>query len=82
MVETATEISKHSKSSSPTPPAHRPVPTALAATLPNDDRAGTVNNDNRPSTRFLDHVSLQEIYLQIMVVNFHIRAIWNLSNLL
>ena len=23
-----------------------------------DDRAGTVKNDNRPSTRFLDHVSL------------------------
>ena len=38
MVETATEISKHSKSSSPTPAAHQPVPTALASTLPSDDR--------------------------------------------
>lgn len=58
MVETPTEISKYGRPSSPTPPAHRPVPTALASTPPSDDRAGTVNNDDRPSTRFLDHVSL------------------------
>ena len=38
MVETATEISKHSKSSSPAAAAHQPGPTALASTLPSDDR--------------------------------------------
>ena len=30
----------------------------LGAIAFSDDRAGTVKNDNRPSTRFLDHVSL------------------------
>ena len=38
MVETATEMSKHSKSSSPAAAAHQPGPTALASTLPSDDR--------------------------------------------
>lgn len=50
--------------------------------LPNDYWAGMIDNVDRRSTRFLDYVSLEKIYLEPMVFNFHVRAVQNLSSVI
>lgn len=59
MLETFMEISEHYRSSTQlTSQLIAYCSIVLESMLPNDSCAGTINNENRPSARFLDYVFL------------------------